>query len=387
MSARKNKVTMKDVARYAGAAIGTVDRVLNSTGYVSDKKKEVILKAIKELNYIPDKVASALSRQKATNIAVVYPNVEKYFWEQIENGIKKAENQFEAYGLKVIRSYINSYDIEEQEKAVQQLIKNHEIQGLAIVPVHPSKLNPLINRLVDNGTPAVTFDSDAPSSKRMCFVGEDNVKGGSIAGKLMTLFLGGRGKVAVLRGQRDMLAIQQRISGFIEKITNEFPDIEIARFYDMYDNRENYEKNIKDIVAQIIDSNKILNKAKASNSDKAANSDDAANSNGTSDRVESSLSVDGEINGIFVTNALVNIVGEAIRNSGNPGNIKLIGFDYSDEIDSLIREDVISATICTDLEFEGYEAIKLLFEAIREDRKPQSEYIITKYDIKMKETL
>lgn len=346
----RNKVTMKDVAKYAGVAIGTVDRVLNNTGYVSDKKKEVIQKAIKDLNYIPNKAASALSRQKKLNIAVVYPNVEKYFWAQINAGIDKAEKQFGPYGLSIFKSYVESYSVEEQEKVLTALSKNPDIHGLAIVPVHSNKLNNLINEIASKGIPVVTFDSDAPASKRLCHIGEDAVKGGRIAGRLLALYMGGKGKAAVLRGQNNLLAIQQRISGFVETISSEYPDIEIARFYDMYDNHEDYNKNINDIVVRVLD--------------------------GGSD-----------INGVFVANALVNLVGNAVKEASSPKGLKIVGFDYTEEIGSLIRENMISATISTDLEYEGFSAIKTLFEAITENRGLESDHIISKFDIRIKETI
>jgi LacI family transcriptional regulator len=348
----KTKVTMKDVAKYAGVAIGTVDRVLNNTGFVSGKKRQLVLEAIQALNYVPNKVASALSKQQIINIAVVYvyPNIENYFWELINKGIKNAEKQFEAYGLRIIRRYVDSYKVEDQIAVINELLEEYSLHGLAFVPLHPVKLNELIDNLTSRGIPVVTFDSDATLSKRLCFIGDNAVKGGSIAGKLMGLFLGGKGNVVIMRGQKNLLPIQQRITGFMEKIAAEFPDVKIVDSYDIYDDQGGYEKRIYNIISQIFSDSPV------------------------------------KIDGIFVTNTLIGLVGKAIKDIGIQ-NVKLIGFDYSETVETLLKEDMVSATICTDLNFEGYEAIRILYEYITAQVKPKTDCIFTKYEIMIKETL
>ena len=53
--------TITDVAKKAGVAIGTVSKVLNNYANVSKETREKVLKAARELNYVPNTIASALS--------------------------------------------------------------------------------------------------------------------------------------------------------------------------------------------------------------------------------------------------------------------------------------------------------------------------------------
>ena len=53
--------SIKEVARKANVGVGTVSRVLNSTGYVSDETRKKVEEAMKELNYIPNELARNLS--------------------------------------------------------------------------------------------------------------------------------------------------------------------------------------------------------------------------------------------------------------------------------------------------------------------------------------
>ena len=53
--------TLKDVAKASGLTVGTVSRVLNNRGYISDKTREKVYQVMKELNYQPNETARALS--------------------------------------------------------------------------------------------------------------------------------------------------------------------------------------------------------------------------------------------------------------------------------------------------------------------------------------
>ena len=46
-----NMASIKDVAQKAGVGVGTVSRVLNNSGYVSDETREKIEEAMKNLQY------------------------------------------------------------------------------------------------------------------------------------------------------------------------------------------------------------------------------------------------------------------------------------------------------------------------------------------------
>jgi DNA-binding LacI/PurR family transcriptional regulator len=65
--------TIKDVAEYAGVGIGTVSRVLNGAASVSDGTRRKVVAAIRALEYRPSPAARALSRRRASTIAVTAP--------------------------------------------------------------------------------------------------------------------------------------------------------------------------------------------------------------------------------------------------------------------------------------------------------------------------
>ncbi len=62
--------TINDVARLAGVGIGSVSRVINDKGSVSNKTKIKINNAIKALNYIPNNSARSLVSKKFNTIGI-----------------------------------------------------------------------------------------------------------------------------------------------------------------------------------------------------------------------------------------------------------------------------------------------------------------------------
>lgn len=64
-------VSIKEVAKHAGVAISTVSKVLNGYPNISPKTREKVNAAIKELNYIPNSIAAALSSKQFGRIALI----------------------------------------------------------------------------------------------------------------------------------------------------------------------------------------------------------------------------------------------------------------------------------------------------------------------------
>lgn len=64
-------VSIKEVAKHAGVAISTVSKVINGYPGISNETREKVQKAIKELNFIPNSIASALSSKQFGRVALI----------------------------------------------------------------------------------------------------------------------------------------------------------------------------------------------------------------------------------------------------------------------------------------------------------------------------
>ena len=78
-------VSIKDVAKRAGVAISTVSKVLNNYPNVSEETRKKVQDAVRELNFVPNSVAAALSSKKSGRIALlVNLNVEAQAIDEID---------------------------------------------------------------------------------------------------------------------------------------------------------------------------------------------------------------------------------------------------------------------------------------------------------------
>ncbi|CNF12103.1 LacI family DNA-binding transcriptional regulator [Yersinia kristensenii] len=69
------RVTLSDVANYAGVGSMTVSRALRTPEQVSDKLREKIEQAVETLGYIPNRTAGALASGHSDTVAVLIPSL------------------------------------------------------------------------------------------------------------------------------------------------------------------------------------------------------------------------------------------------------------------------------------------------------------------------
>lgn len=63
-----------DISKASGVSIATVSRVINRSGYVSEKTRRKVQKAIDEYEYIPNAFARGMSRSTMSNIGILSPD-------------------------------------------------------------------------------------------------------------------------------------------------------------------------------------------------------------------------------------------------------------------------------------------------------------------------
>jgi LacI family transcriptional regulator len=81
------KVTINDVAKYAGVSIKTVSRVTNKEASVKQSTIDKVNQAISALNYQPNLAARSLASTSAYVIGFIYDNPNAYYVIDMQNGI------------------------------------------------------------------------------------------------------------------------------------------------------------------------------------------------------------------------------------------------------------------------------------------------------------
>lgn len=124
-------------------------------------------------------------------------------------------------------------DAAQQASIIESLIER-KVDGIGLSVNDPDALRGAIDKAMDAGIPVVTFDSDAPSSKRISFYGTNNYGSGKIFGEHLTRIMGPKGKIAILTGTPGALNLEERIQG-LKDYLKDFPDVQIVSTQACYD--------------------------------------------------------------------------------------------------------------------------------------------------------
>lgn len=167
------KPSIHDVAKIAGVSSTTVSRVLNNRGYISEKTKDKVYKAMEEINYFPNDLARSLFRKRTNLIGLIIPNSSNPFFGELAFYI---ESICTSKGYKLL--LCNSLNrIDKEEKYLEMLIRN-QVDGVIAVTYNRGILN-----YHQQNLPIVAIDHYL--SEKVPVVGSDNFDGGKKAAELL----------------------------------------------------------------------------------------------------------------------------------------------------------------------------------------------------------
>ncbi len=118
-----------------------------------------------------------------------------------------------------------------KQKEILEAFITQRVDGIAISCLNGDFLTETINRAVDSGIPVITWDADAPSSKRLAFYGVDDLASGRIMGEEAAKLLNGKGTVALLTSV-GATNLQRRLDGVMEVLAKH-PGIKVVETYDV----------------------------------------------------------------------------------------------------------------------------------------------------------
>ena len=115
------------MAARAGVAVCTVSRVLNESGYVSPDTHEKIVRAMRELDYIPNELARGMFRQKSGIIAMLVSSIRHMFFGSLAHYI---EQELYAKGYKLM--LCSSDDKIEREADYMRMFRSNLVDGVIL---------------------------------------------------------------------------------------------------------------------------------------------------------------------------------------------------------------------------------------------------------------
>lgn len=162
-------VKLTDVAKLAGCSVTTVSRVINNYGYISDKTRQKVHEAMRELNYQPNSLARSLHGKQTKLVGLIFPGVSNPFFGEL---VEKIEDALFEQGYKAI--LCNAGTDKEKERAYLRMLLANQVDGV-IAGAH----NLGIEEYRQANLPIISFDRQL--SEQVPIISSDNFQGGIMA--------------------------------------------------------------------------------------------------------------------------------------------------------------------------------------------------------------
>lgn len=111
-------LTLRDVSEASGVSEMTVSRVLRNRGDVSHATREKVLKAAKQLGYVPNKIAGALASQRVNLVGVIIPSLSNMVFPEVLTGVNQVLEDTELQPVVGVTDYIP----EKEEKVIFEML-------------------------------------------------------------------------------------------------------------------------------------------------------------------------------------------------------------------------------------------------------------------------
>lgn len=144
----------------------------------------------------------------------VVVNSNSPFWDSMGIGLKEG---LQEVGAKGGWSAPQQHDNNSQKALFEQQIAAN-VDGIAVSPIQADAFSPVIDSAIEKGVPVITFDSDAPKSKRLAYLGTNNYDAGVAAGSAAIKLFPTGGNVIAFVGNMSAENAQQRYKGFVDTV-------------------------------------------------------------------------------------------------------------------------------------------------------------------------
>jgi ribose transport system substrate-binding protein len=243
------------------------------------------------------------------------------FWTIARKGTEKADAELTDV---TVEFRLGDGTAAAQKRIVDDLLAKG-VDGIAISPVDPANQTAMLDDAAKQAL-VFTHDSDAPDSRRECYVGTDNVAAGRQAGELIKEALPEGGRIALFVGKLDARNAQERLQGIRDATAG---------------------TKIEILDVRTDDTDQV--RAKANVSEMLVTHSDIAALVGL-----------WSYNGPAILNA--------VRDAGRIGQVKIIAFDEDDETLTGVKAGAIVGTVVQQPFEFGYQSVTLLDKVLKGDR-------------------
>jgi len=206
--------TMRDVAARAGVSAKTVSRVFNDDPHVLPETRAHVEHVMRELNYVPNVLATTFRSGRASAIGVAVPDIVDPFFAEIARAVDDVARR---HDMATLLTSLGA-DPDRERDQVESLL-SRRLAGLVIAPIGTD--HSWLKRWKDN-TPLVFVDR-APARLTADVVSNDDQAGGHLATR--HLIEHGHRRIAYLGASLGLSTETHRLAGYTRALRE--ADIEL----------------------------------------------------------------------------------------------------------------------------------------------------------------
>ncbi len=385
------KPTIQSIARMCGVSRGTVDRVLNDRPYVSADVRKKVLRAVQTTGYVhPRKNAPS---DRGVQIGFLIAKWESgYFRQQVERGIRRAERVLRPGELSLHIETMGSRSDREYIQRIDALLAAGA-NGIILNAADNVLLRSKIEQLAARGIPVVTYNSDLPTSSRVCHVGQDLAKSGQVAAGLLARSLGAQDHILAITGNLEFQSHRRRVESFCavgqdlaksgqvaagllaRSLGAQDHILAITGNLEFQSHRRRVESFCAHAAALGIESDRVQLVECFERYDLTYNA------------ILHTLQQDSKVRGVYMGTESVPACMDAIKKAGLKYKVHVVANDLTQPAIRGLKNGLLDFVVEQDFSAQAYEAILILYALLAHNRSPKSPLRYVETSIYTKELL
>lgn len=206
-------ITIDDVAKLAGVSRATAGRVVGNYGSVSEKSRERVWDAVRQLDYQPNLIARGLRSQTTKTIAVIVGSIRNTYSTALVYAVEK-EVQKKGYNVLICTTH---EDIEKELKHLKDL-NSRKVDGVILMSAYRADANmdKKYKEFYISKLPIVFVDRNIPGINRDVIQSENFDASYKATKYLMDM---GHRKIGII-ATSNFSTVQERIKGYKAAFAN-----------------------------------------------------------------------------------------------------------------------------------------------------------------------
>ncbi|RYH06069.1 LacI family DNA-binding transcriptional regulator [Tropicimonas sp. IMCC6043] len=153
---RKSKVTIREVALNAKVSETTVSRIMRNEGPISEETREKVMKSVRELGYVPNRIAGALASLNTHLVGVIVPSLKNIVFPEVLRGIQSG---LKGNHMQAVIS-VTEYDLATEEEMVRGLLAWNPVAVLVTGLTHNEATSRMLRQSLGRVVEMMEIDAE-----------------------------------------------------------------------------------------------------------------------------------------------------------------------------------------------------------------------------------